>query len=615
MIETSAAGTSVSSDAGQPPAPAPPLPRLPVVVGATALVFLVGVVFHPVVGFELVEFDAADQVVDNPYIRGLTGENLIHILTSRCVTSYYPVRTLTYAIDYQVWGLEPVTFKLSAEWELRVNGFKLTNLLIHLANVLLVAWLLLRLFRRSAAVDHTSPGWPDAATATLAAGMFAVHPVVVEPVSWVPGREELLMALGALGCIHWHLTARRRESEGAASFSVATCYALTALCCAGACLSNAAGAIIPLLITVWDVLSPSRPGFRRILAATAALWVIAAATVVVKRTGYPVDTSDLPPVFSYQWLTLIASLFWLNLQTLAWPANLTILYNWPSPQAFGDLEATLGLVALSLTCLILWLLRRRKLVLFGGLWFVIALAPTSQIVAHHIARADRFLYLPLVGLAVAVAAGLRPAVRFLKEPAAVVGVTTLGIVVVLLSAVASTRQVQRWRNGVSVWEHCVAVSPNNVLAYRSLADRLAETGRFEEAFAYYERALETEPDNVEALNNYALRLASCNDERLRRYGLAVALAEEAFRLTGSTDSDVRRTLALARTWLAIDHQSRGLYARAIENYRQAIDADPEYRIPMLNLASLLAACPDPSLRDPEEAARWEARAREPSDAP
>ncbi len=128
--------TSDPSTPGDKPA------RWSVTLAATALALLTVAVFFPMVGFGFVDFDVHAHVTMNPHIRGLTAENLKHIFTSRCVTSYYPVRTLTFAIDHQIWGLHP-------------GGFKLTNGLIHLGSVLLTFWLVLRIFGHSSAPRAT----------------------------------------------------------------------------------------------------------------------------------------------------------------------------------------------------------------------------------------------------------------------------------------------------------------------------------------------------------------------------------------------------------------------------------------------------------------------------
>jgi len=121
--------------------------------------------------------------------------------------------------------------------------------------------------------------------ATFSAGLFAVHPVVVEPVAWLGGREELLMTLGALGCLHFHLSARRAAEAGGADGAAMAYRAAAVACCAAACLSNAVGAVIPLLITTWDVLMPPRDRRRGHWWDTIPLWLIGAATILIKGAG------------------------------------------------------------------------------------------------------------------------------------------------------------------------------------------------------------------------------------------------------------------------------------------------------------------------------------------
>ena len=95
--------------------------RWPILLGVIVLTYLVCAVFFPLLSFDFIDYDVGLQVTRNPHVWGLTGENLKHIFTSWCVSSYYPVRTLTFAVDYQLWGLNP-------------GGVKLTNGLIHLTN-------------------------------------------------------------------------------------------------------------------------------------------------------------------------------------------------------------------------------------------------------------------------------------------------------------------------------------------------------------------------------------------------------------------------------------------------------------------------------------------------
>lgn len=576
----------------QDPRPA----RWSLLLAQVLLACLVCGTFLPVVNFEFVNLDVPAQVTRNPHIQGLSVENVKHILTSFCLTSYYPVRTLSYAVDHEIWGLNP-------------TGFKLTNILIHIANVFLVFWLLVRLFHHPIAGEPSPTTWRDAAVATFAAGIFAIHPISVEPVAWVSGREELLMVLGALGCVHFHVTARRLEEAGGKTGRAVGCYAGAALCCVFACLSNAVAAVIPLLIVAWDLLTLGRGKLRRIAYGTLALWGIGAATVLLKKLGDATDPT-VPEfgVFTIQRLLVILNVYWLNLKTLVWPSRLTIDYWNVEPTGFGDAGVILGGLAIGLTCVVLWQLRRRPAALFGLLWFGIAMGPTSQIMPHHIDRADRFLYLPLVGLMVAAAMLLRPLAhspgRRWATPAAIL----LGASILLALNARSVRRVQVWRNSITLWENCLALVPTNAFGHACLAEALSDEGRFPEAIEHYETSLRILPDEVPTLSDYAFRLAAGRQEEYRDYDRAIALAERGCRLSNWEDPRIRHTLALAHMNLATSLSGERRFERAIEHYHAAIEADPDYEVPLFNLAMLLATCGDETFRRPDEAVQLAERA-------
>ena len=568
--------------------------RWPTLVGVICLTCLVGLVFFPViVGFEFADLDVREQVIDNPHVQGLTVENLGHIFTSRCITSYYPVRTLSFAVDYHFAGLEP-------------GRFKLTNGLIHLVNVLLVYGLVLRLFRRQSSAEGALGAWRDVFFATFSAGVFAVHPVVVEPVIWVPGREELLMALGALGCIHFHLTARRLDEDHRGAAAVA-CYAGAAFCCAVACLSNAVAAVIPMLIVAWDLLAPARPKLWRIVYGTSALWVIGAVTIVIKCLGDPAETiASQPAIFSAQQLMLILNVYWHNFKSVVWPANLALCYDDLKPEGFLDKEVILGVVAVGLTCFMFW--RLRRLARFGLVWFALALGPVSQIMPHHIYRADRFLYLPLVGLVAALAIVLRPLGNALTGRDALRGMIAVGVTSLALLGILSSRQVERWRSNLSLWEHCAKVAPSHPMPRHILADGLASAGRFDLAIKQYQETLRLDPNIIGALNDFAWYLTTWEEEALRNYELAIRLAERACELTEWQDLRTRSTLALACRRFALELEARGEFGRAIQYYHKALEAKSDDEMTLLDLVMLLATCSDPTVRNPDEAVRVARRA-------
>ncbi len=563
----------------------------PTVFAVLLLAYLVIAVFHPVTSFEFTNLDITGQLVRNPHMHGITADNLKHMFTTWGYTSYYPVRSFSFALDYELWGLD-------------AGGYKLTNLILHFVNTLLVFWLIRRLFHDPRAKVTSSSPWRDAGVAVFGAAIFAVHPVVVEPVVWVPGREELLMTWGALICFHCHLTARRQQQAGASRRVIWIWHALAIAGCLFASLSNVVAAAIPAMITAWDVLTFDRPKLRRIASGTAGLWIVALATIVMKQLSERKVPADPQFAFlSWEQLVAMVKVCGWRIRPLAWPTNLSIEYYDVDATSVLDREFLLGAITVALAGLVLWKLRNRTIVAFGLWWFVLSLGPASQIIPHHTHRADRFLYLPLVGLAVAIAMLLRPLVAAVRHRLAVLGLAVLGLSVIFLLDAVTARQVQVWRSSITLWEHAIELTPGSSLANQCLGDALSEAGRFAEAIPFYEMALRIHPEDRGTPNNYALRLAMCHQTDLRDYELAIALARKGCEIMQWEDPKLRRTLSIAYMNFATDLKQKSEFEQAIENYDKALAADPTYEVPMFNLALLLATCPEPAMQQREEAMR------------
>ncbi len=553
-------------------------------------------VFRPILGFEFVDFDVFDEVINNQHVHGMTAENVRHILTRPCTTSYYPVRTLSFAANYQLWGLNAAAYKL-------------TNGLIHLANVYLVVWLVLRFFRHgSHAVKKRRRPW-DIFVASFSASIFAVHPVVVEPVAWVCGREELLMTFWALACVHFHLTACRLGDEGAAVGRTVACHVAVALCCLFACLSNAVAAVLPLLIAVWDLLMLSGPKWRRMFGGTAALWVIAVATILIKRAGDESDVTGIPILFSVDGIMVVLNVYWLDLKTLVWPTNMAMHYDWPLLRGYQPMGSALGGIAVVLTGLSVWMLRKKKLALFGVLWFLIVLGPTLHLLVHHIYRADRYLYLPMIGLVLALAMGLRPLEHVRIRLSARVGpfgawslAWVAAACVLLPLGLRSADQVWAWENSIVAWENCVRVYPLSVKAHAALGKNLHDAGQSHQGIVHVRTALELDPRDYESLMLF-LTLTTEGPEDLRDYDMAVRMALRFLESTDEAEPYVYHAISVLFNNYALGLSNRGNPGGAIEFYSRSILWDAEYEAPLFNAALLLVNCDDPRWRNPSEAVR------------
>jgi tetratricopeptide (TPR) repeat protein len=227
---------------------------------------------------------------------------------------------------------------------------------------------------------------------------------------------------------------------------------------------------------------------------------------------------------------------------------------------------------------------------------------------HVVHRADRFLYLPLVGLAVAVAAGLRPLGKTLNRPPATALVTAAAVVGLLLLAAGGARQLQTWRTSASVWENCVRADPDHLVARLALGEDPAAPGQPLPDVPGREAEMRLDFDTARSVGRAALGAAPAGEEDPRRYEAAVWLAKRACELSGWEEPAYFRVLAMAYSGFAEFLVNRGEFARAVKHYEWALLADPECRPALFQLAAVLATCKDRNVREPEKAVALAERA-------
>jgi tetratricopeptide (TPR) repeat protein len=199
---------------------------------------------------------------------------------------------------------------------------------------------------------------------------------------------------------------------------------------------------------------------------------------------------------------------------------------------------------------------------------------------------------------------MTPLGALLKNRAAIAATLAVGLVILLLLNLRSTAQVQTWRDSLAMWENCVRVCPNSGFAHDVLARNLRRRGVLDRADEHARRSVELDfVDNPKALCNRAMGLALLPDLGLPDRQEAVRLARRACELTGWKEPECLRALATAHCSAANAQVASGQFASAVDNYNQSLEADEHFEDALLNLAILLMTCPDPGVRDPEEAVR------------
>ena len=565
---------------------------------ACGLVLLVVAVFQQVRHHDFVNLDDGIYVVRNPALdEGLSARLLIDTFTTPFFANLIPITLLSYHVDRALWGM----------W---TGGYLLTNLALHaLATCLLFAAL-----RRMTGRDGPS---------AFVAAVFAIHPLHVETVAWVSERKGVLA--GAFWMAGLLAYARYTERPGALR------YAAILACLALGLLSKPILVTFPialLLLDHWPLHRLSRRALWEKLPMLALAGLAAGLALWAQQAFGAMEFAETRNVtLGLRLCNAVDSIVWYLTHSV-WPAGLTAHYPYPLDDlsVARAIAQTVALVAA--TGLLLRAGRTQPALAVGWLWFLVTLAPTLGLVqVGSQARADRYMYVPLVGLLIALAYPVAAWAE--RRPRAARGVLAAAAASVALLAGAAWFQVGTWQDSEALYERNVAVQPGSARGHGTLAIVRIKQERFEEAEQHLEAAFRLSPreyrDPLVRLHLLlGSRLAKSGDDSgaIARYERAVSLDPEhpdanatlgaALVRRGSTAQALPhleraiasgRAPAIAYAALAVVWTESGRPADAVREGREALRRDPKLAWAANNLAWILATSPDPALRDPAEAVR------------
>lgn len=590
---------------------------------AAGIALVTAAVFARTIFYDFVNFDDIAHIVENPYvIHGLTWESVSWAFTTGYVGDFNPLTWLSHIVDGQLWGLNPL-------------GHHLTNVALHALGAALL-FVALRMM--------TGAVWASA----FAAALFALHPLRVESVAWVTERKDVLCGVfWMLSLIAYARYVRRPRSNGR--------YALLLLAAAGALLAKPIAIALPFALLPLDYWplertplnrrngAPPRVSWPRLFVEKSPLFAgavtVAIASFVATRDVGAI--SETPVDFFGRRVGNAIVSYARYLGMTVWPTGLIPLY--PLPRDGWPLTLILPslffLLAITVVCH--WQWRRRPWLIVGWLWFGGVLLPVIGVVqAGRQALADRYMYLPSIGLALVVTWVGREAVArgWLDRRVA----ASLACVALLALAVLSWRQSGHWRNSETLFAHTLAVDPDNLTGLNNLCGHLIERGRLDEAgaladrvlalrpasaianhnkghllskagdrdgaIAHYRRALRTNPDAAATLHNlgYALQKQGRVDEAVALYEKSLSIypnsaecrldLSKAFRRQGEIEAAKTELIealrinpgyALAYSNLGVIARQQGDRPEAIRLYRKALSLDPGCAEAHNNLANVL----------------------------
>jgi Flp pilus assembly protein TadD len=523
------------------------------------------VVWWPVVHCDFLNYDDPDYYTANPHVQtGLTWANIVWAFTTGHASNWHPITWLSLMLDAAFSGKEPA-------------GPHFTNLLFHAANTVLLFLLLRRLTR----LREDASAWQAAATwrSALVAALFALHPLHVESVAWVSERKDVLSAFFGLLSLWAYARYVRELKVPGSKFKVF--YALALMIFALGLMSKPMLVTLPLLMLLLDwwplqrfKVQGSEFRVQKLIREKIPFFILSAVSCVVtfiaQQKGGTVAALVKIPMTGRIENAFVSCARYLG--KTFWPATLATPYplpgQWPVGQVLLAATAFAGLCAAAI------ILRRKFPFLFTGwFWFVIMLIPVIGLVqVGNAAMADRYTYLPLVGVFIVLVWGLGEIVVHWRVPQPIVAILALGLL--LAAALRMRDQIGYWQNSGTLFSHTLAVTKNNFVAENDFGAWLSKHGQVMEAIDHFHRSLQIEPDNPDAIFNLGNACAQLGDwdEAIADYQRALHVAPARADLL----DNLGRALA-----------ARKQYAEAITNFEAALKLDPDSANAHNNLATVL----------------------------
>jgi len=522
-------------------------------------------VFGQTLRYDFINYDDPRYVYENTNITGgLTIAGIVWAFTHIHSMNWHPITSMSHMLDCQLFGLRP-------------GAHHFTNVLLHTIAVLL---LFIALGRMTGAL------WRSA----FVAAVFAIHPLRVESVAWIAERKDVLSGVFFMVTLLAYTHYVRAPSAGR--------YLAVAAALGLGLMSKPMLVTVPfvlLLLDYWPLKRSygrgSQARYRRLRLALEKipLLLLAAVSSVVTflvQRGAVGFTEDLP-VWPRISNALVSYVVYIG-QTF-WPVNLAVFYPHPENRLLSR-EIILALaILIAVTTAAIVLRRKAPYFITGWLWYLGMLVPVIGIVqVGWQGRADRYTYLPQIGLYVAITwatADLTTSWRYQRR-----ALSTAALIILGLFAWRTSVQASYWRDSETLFTHALAVTSNNDVAENNLGIVYLRKGKLDEAISLLQAAVDLRPQNSPAHENLAKAL-------LQKGRVADALVH--YRKLMELQPDNIEVHNIVGTVLV----QQGHIREGIEEWQKVLAIEPDNGNAMNNLAWVFATSPDASVRDGTQAVR------------
>jgi len=529
----------------------------------TAVLF----VYWQVGDHEFINYDDNVYITDNAQVQeGITTKGIIWAFTTSHTGNWHPLTWISHMLDCTLYGLKP-------------GGHHLTNVLLHMANAILL-FVVLRWM--------TGAIWRSA----LVAALFALHPLHAESVAWVAERKDVLSTLFWMLTMMAYVHYVNRPGWKR--------YLLVLINYSLGLMAKPMLVTLPFVLLLLDYWPLNRfqpravtgsvkdqpPGFRSsgdfkspILKAVmekAPLFLMSlvscVVTVMAQQEAGAISSLEIVP-FKFRIANALVS-FVAYMGKMIWPQDLAVFYPHPGSDLQIWKPVAAGLFLLIVSTVALWVAQRCRYLFVGWLWYLGTLVPVIGLVqVGEQAMADRYTYVPLIGLFIVVVWGFADLVKTWRSRRWVASISAAVLVLALMAA--SWLQVAHWKNSVKLFKHALDATTNNYVAHYTLGNALALQGNLAGSVSHYNKALQINPNFAEAHSNLgnALALQGNLSEANSHYYKALQINPD--------HAEAHRNLAVG-----LDRQ--GKHQEAIQHYAEALRIRPHDAQSHNNLGVALA---------------------------
>jgi len=523
--------------------------------------------FHGVIGFEFVDYDDNGYVFENPHVlSGLSLEGVRWSFTALHEANWHPLTWLSHMLDVELFGLDPA-------------GHHLVSLWLHIANSVL---LFLALYSPTNRLLLSG----------IVAASFAIHPLHVESVAWVAERKDVLSTFFWLSAMLAYGTYAKRPT--------AVRYVLVSILFILGLMAKPMVVTLPfvlLLLDYWPLkryaasdtgsLGPFLKRFGRLAFEKTPLLILSVLVSILayiaQTTGDAIVSLDTLPVMDR--FANAALAYGAYLAKTVWPRHLAFFY--PHPES---IRWDLVLLSVFLILFITWMSfrywRRYPFFPVGWLWYLGTLLPVIGIVkAGFQGMADRYTYIPLIGVFVAAVWGVAALLKPTRYGRVIGGISVIPVLILLTTG--TWLQTRHWENTFSLCTRAIDVTKDNYLAHLVIAKPLLRSGKLEEAVMHLNRSFRIKPSkNAAASLGVALSRMGNAPRAIAYYQTAVAMDPG---------------YSLGHYNLGKLHFLQGNDRQSIAHFQNALRADPGMALAMYNLSWLRGTSPDADVRNGEEA--------------